>query len=479
MFHKDWAHEKMALIRKTVKTKKAAPIFPDYADVTVPQNIAPLCFSIADEVQADDVSAIFKAGSTEVAVSGNNGFINIPEDDWHSLTAKATDIKVRVQVQQGGSWKEYNAFTIHVSPDKIDPYIAYRLIEPGYRTYNELGIYQRCLENFEETEILTNRSTNNGCMNCHSFHKQNPDEMLFHLRVDYGGTYRVTARTEDDANNSKYEESDFSAKKLKLEKPLVYPSWHPSGDFVAFSRNSTQQIFHPTDKQRVEVFDNSSDVVVLNLNTGEELTSPLLSSEEAFETFPTFSADGKTLYFCSADSVNDVEHNWQRVKYSLCHISFDPATGTFGDKVDTLVNVKNPTTEMYNKSVSFPRVSPDGRFLMFTLHSCGNFSIWHRDADLFMTDLREHKTSPLKALNSSETESYHSWSSTGKWVIFSSRRIDGLYTRPFIAHIDSNGKASKPFLLPQKEKEYYTFLMKSYNIPEFIKGKVKPVRKKF
>ena len=69
----------------------------------------------------------------------------------------------------------------------------------------------------------------------------------------------------------------------------------------------------------------------------------------------------------------------------------------------------------------------------------------------------------LDPLNSKEAESYHSWSSNSRWVVFSSRRIDGLYTRPFIANIDENGKASKPFLLPQDDVNYYMQLMKSFN----------------
>ena len=58
-------------------------------------------------------------------------------------------------------------------------------------------------------------------------------------------------------------------------------------------------------------------------------------------------------------------------------------------------------------------------------------------------------------------------------MIFSSRRIDGLYTRPYIAYIGKDGKVGKPFLLPQKDTEFYDRFMMSYNIPEFITGKVK------
>ncbi|MDP4272484.1 MAG: hypothetical protein Q8909_20540, partial [Bacteroidota bacterium] len=74
-------------------------------------------------------------------------------------------------------------------------------------------------------------------------------------------------------------------------------------------------------------------------------------------------------------------------------------------------------------------------------------------------------------LNSPDVDSYHSWSSNGNWIIFSSRREDGSYTKPYIAYF-KNGKGHKPFVLPQKDPNFYTALFKSFNIPEFM---VKPV----
>lgn len=213
--------------------------------------------------------------------------------------------------------------------------------------------------------------------------------------------------------------------------------------------------------------DFASNIVVYDLKKQQIITSPRLSSPESFETFPTFSPDGKTLYFCSSDSVA-MPDNYQSVKYNLCAISFDPDSRSFGSQVDTLYNVQKD-----NGSVSFPRISPDGKWLMFTRSSYGNFSIWHKEADLYLVDLKTKAVHSLSTLNSDDVESYHSWSSNSRWVIFSSRRIDGLYTRPFIAYMDINGNAHKPFLLPQKATDYYTSLMKSYNIPEFITGKVK------
>ena len=78
----------------------------------------------------------------------------------------------------------------------------------------------------------------------------------------------------------------------------------------------------------------------------------------------------------------------------------------------------------------------------------------------------------MAEINSPSVESYHSWSSNGRWVIFSSRRGDGNFTRPFIAHIDKDGKGSKPFELPCADPDYHRQFMRSYNIPEFMRGPV-------
>ena len=78
----------------------------------------------------------------------------------------------------------------------------------------------------------------------------------------------------------------------------------------------------------------------------------------------------------------------------------------------------------------------------------------------------------MDEVNSDDVESYHSWNSNSRWLVFSSRRIDGLYTRPYLVHIDENGTSGKPFVLPQKDPDFYSRFMFSYNIPEFVKGKV-------
>lgn len=374
-------------------------------------------------------------------------------------TATGESIRVTISVRKDKEWLTYAPFVFHVSHEPMDSYLAYRLIEPGYELWDKMGIYQRNLEDYSETPIMENKLTEFNCMNCHSFCMQNPDKMLFHMRQKNAGTYLIDGDRIEKLNTKT--DQTISA--------LVYPSWHPSGKYVAFSVNETNQAFHMNHRNRIEVFDRSSDVVVYDVEKHEIVTAPSLFSKDRFETFPTFSPDGKTLFFCSAEA-QPMPEEFEKVRYSLCRIAFDPDSRTFGHQVDTLYNATADSA----RSVSFPRVSPDGNYLLFTLSEYGNFSIWHRDADLYIADLKTNRIHPLSAANSNETESYHSWSSNSRWIAFSSRRIDGLYTRPYFVYVDTAGQASKPFLLPQQDSRFYDRFMKSYNIPEFITGPVKP-----
>jgi hypothetical protein len=433
------------------------PIFPDYAGVTVPYNIAPLHFKLADSCVHEQAYATFEMGARRVTVKEKRNRFAISCAAWKKLMngAAGQTVHVTVTVKADGKWIRYAPFRCFVANEPADPYIVYRLIEPGYEVWNEMGIYQRRLEDFREKAIITNRMTAYGCMNCHSFCMQQPGKMLLHLRETFPCTVLIDGNGIEKLNTGTQE--TLSA--------FVYPSWHPSGKYVAFSVNNTKQMFHANNPNRIEVFDLASDVVVYDVEKHEIVTAPALCSKHAFETYPTFSPDGRTLFFCTADTSN-MPHEYARVKYSLCSVAFDPVQRRFG-QVDTLYRASS-----LNASASFPRVSPDGRFLMFTLSACGCFPIWHRDADLYLLNLTNRRITPLDPLNSPETESYHSWSSNSRWVVFSSRRMDGLYTHPYLAYMDADGTASKPFPLPQDDAEFYRRFMRSFNIPEFVTGKV-------
>ena len=439
-------------------------IYPDYCDVTIPLNIAPLTFEW--DGQADEVVARFRAGDAEVVCGGDK--VQPDMDQWHTLTANAIGkaIGVEVFVRSGEQWSRYKPFNIYVSNDSIDPYISYRLISPSYVTYEELTLNQRCLENYDEQVMVDNMlcgtEISGQCVNCHNYQQYDPNRMQFHARQQDGGTvirYEGQLRKINMRNDS-------------IISAGVYPAWHPWLPLIVYSTNHTAQSFHTRNLNKIEVFDSASDLIAYDVQKNEVTNIENDSTE--FEVFPCWAPDGKTLYYCSAhfefrDTVShdtEVIMRAKEIRYNLYKKSFDPDTYTFGPR--QLVY----RADSLDRSVTLPRVSPDGRYLMFTIGNYGVFHIWHHEADLCLMNLADGSIRPMDEINSADTESYHSWSSNGRWVIFSSRRDDGGYTRPFIAHIDADGRGSKPFELPQADPDYHRQFMKSYNIPEFMKGPV-------
>lgn len=439
----------------SAKSEDLPEIFPDYCEAVVPVNIAPLNFRMDDGQER--IFAVISGKENKIIVKGRNS-VRIPLRRWRKLLDENAggSLKVSVFSGTGGEWTEYKPFSIQIKSEPVDPWLVYRLIAPGYEAWSEMGIFQRNVTSFREERIIDNRIVPGGCMNCHSFNMNDPARMLFHLRGDIPGTI-LAKDGEIGKLNTKTEETISNC---------VYPFWHPSGKYIGFSVNNISQLFHSVKEKRIEVIDSNSDIVVYDVNNNKLLTSSLISRDSSFETFPVFTPDGKTLVFCSAKK-RAIPEEYNKVSYSLCKISFDASSATFGKSIDTLISSASG-----GKSISFPRVSPDGRFLVFTLSSYGNFSIWHREADLYRYDMVTGNYEPIRIINSSETESYHSWSSCSRWMVFSSRRIDGLYTRLFISYVDTEGNFSKPFLLPQKDPGYYDSELRSFNVPEFVRGRV-------
>jgi Tol biopolymer transport system component len=277
---------------------------------------------------------------------------------------------------------------------------------------------------------------------------------VFHVRGNHGATMILGEL--------------LQARNDTLGGSMVYPYWHPGGRYCAFSTNKTSQMFHTNKKnKRIEVYDSSSDVFVYDTQTHTILRDTLIMKKYWAENTPAFSPDGRWLYFTTAKR-QIYPTDYDKEMYSLCRVAFNEQTGQLGTEVDTLVN----TCET-GKSVSWPRPSYDGRYLMYTQTDYGYFTIWHPEADLWLLDLQTGETRPMDEVNSDRAESYHNWNVNSRWFLFTSRSEDGLYTKVYFSHLDAQGKASKPFLLPQQNpKQYYRRLMYSYNTPDFTSRRV-------
>ena len=456
-----------AVLPETADEAGTVPaIWPDYADVTIPVNLAPTNFLIKQEGEAF-VTQIRGANRLSAVVAGKT--VRMKEAFWKKLLAENAggEIVFTVYVKNDGRWTVFEPFSCRVCADRIDPFVAYRLIEPGYEFYRRITLNTRSLESFDEQIFVDNDVTNKKtCVNCHSFQNRETDHFLFHARRAFGGTILV-----QDGKPTK-----LGTKSPSLNLPAVYPSWHPTLPLIAFSSNRTKQLFHSIDPDRIDVLDLYSDLTLYDVAANR--FTPFPETRTVYETFPSWSPDGKTLFYCAADLVlgepadsmpleemyESGAHGkvYNQFRYNIMKMSFDPQTRKFG-KAETVVDAAAE-----NHTALHPRLSIDGRYLVYTKADFGTFPIWHRESDLWLLDMETGAERAIDEINSPDVESWHTWSSTGRWMVFSSRRDDGAYTRLYFAHFDENGRFAKPFLLPQKNPEENITRMKSYNVPEFI-----------
>ena len=465
-------------VPSSAKDAKCQPdIFPDYCDVTVPCNIAPLNFMLPKDGYEECVARITMPDGKQQTY-GDGVKVQIPEDEWHDMldASKGKSIKVEVWGKKKGEWLSFKPFEIRVAKEPIDEYLSYRLIEPTYVAWSFMEIAQRNLTSFEETQIFNNEITMNDrakgqCINCHSYQNYKTDNMLFHVRLSNGGTVIV--------NDGKV--SRVNMKRDYTISGGVYPAWYPTAKLIAFSTNLTRQAFHTSNDNKIEVYDLASDMILYDVTT--DSVSIVSNDPELLEVYPTWSPDGKYLYYCKSVPLpeemrdKDIRTTYPKVQYNLYRRPFDLATHNFGDE-ELVYDAASS-----DKSVTLPRISPDGRYLLFAQGQYGCFHSRHRDADIVCIPMEKFSGTPLtveaasfvdlSALNSKEnSDSYPTWSSNGHWIMCASRREDGNYSRVYFSYFN-NGKVEKAFLMPQEDPEYNTFLLKSYNRPEFM---IEPVR---
>lgn len=444
---------------ETVSSEDLPPIWPDYVDVTIPEGIAPMNFGPADSLYVKDMRVEIRNHSGKTILVSRGTATRFPLRKWHRILREETGsfISFQVDMKSENGWTRYIPFKMHISPDPIDYGLTYRLIPPGYQSFGHMGIFERNLSNFRQRELIDTRMLESGCINCHTQNRTDPASFSLHVRGAHSATLLRHDGHTEYLNTLTDSTGGF----------FVYPYWHPSGRYTAYSVNTTRQSFYSTHDHFLEVYDEKSDVIVYEPQTHSVLRPRELSRKDRFETWPAFSADGNTLYYCSS-LPGRLPRDARKIQYSLCSLSFDPATGTFGEKSDTLVDARAK-----GLSLSQPRPSYDGKYLLVTAADFGTFLIWHKEADLWLYNLENGAFYPAGGINSADSESFHNWSSNSKWAVVASRRDDGLYTRLYLAHMNGEGLFDKAFLLPQKYPgKYYLEMIYSYNTPDFTSEKV-------
>ena len=445
----------------------APHIRPDYAGATIPPNIAPLNFVVEEPGTAYHVR-IGAPDGPYCDVRSRDGAIRIPPATWQTVLAhyRGKTLPVEVYVRDAGHrWQRLEPFAWTVAQDEIDPYLTYRLLDPLYNVYMHLGIYQLNLETSEESPVISSDAIGKGCINCHTFPHNRPDPFLFHVRTGDDPSIPIgMVVVRDDKPEVVQPRADvhpgFAA----------FSSWHPNQELVAFSLNDTVQDVHGNTTETREVYDRRSDLAVVHLATGAVTAPRTIADPTQLETFPCWSPDGKYLYFCrAADIWKEVEpsllQDYAKVKYDLVRVPYDVASDTWGD-VEVLLAAADTGTSMVQ-----PRVSPDGRFVLFCACDHGSFPAFRAASDLHMLDLTDRTCRRLDA-NSDQSESWHSWSGNSRWIVFASRRANGYVAWPYLCYIDPSGQDHRPLLLPQHDPRFYDTRLKTYNLPELVAGPI-------
>ena len=424
-------------------------IRPDYSNSVIPPNIAPLNFTIADSGERFAVK-ISSIKGPNITLLGASPEISIPPRKWHRLLEQNTgnELKFQIFVMRNKGWQSFIPITDTIAPQRIDRYITYRMTYPQFYMKDRLEIRQRDLESSKERLII---SPKDGCFNCHTFYQHSTDKFLFQARF-YGKNYMML-----------HDRGKTSLITPRLERPgSAYAAWHPNGNLVALSMDLKVSVFPfvagKGAEEVLEYTDLDGDLGIYNLQNNTISTTPGISQKDRMETQPAWSPDGKYLYFMSSPVVSKKE--FLKVQYDLRRIGYDAGRDAWGE-VETLVSAKET-----GLGCTFPALSPDGKWLLFCMTDRGSFSIVRQGTDLYLMNVAD-KTYKKLEINSDHSDSYHAWSSNGRWIVFTSKRTDGIFGKLFISYLDGEGIAHRPFILPQQAPRFYENFTKSYQRAEF------------
>jgi hypothetical protein len=450
-----------SLPAKAEVVSRPARISPDYADCCLPPNIAPTNFVI-EEAGDRFLVRISGENGTGWVVEGNGPDIRFPLRRWRELLQQNRGRLIQFEVyarQSHGGWQRFAPIANRIASEEVDSHVSYRLLQPVQVLSANMGTYQRELSSFRETAILESKDgRSNRCVNCHTYANRNPDSMLLHMR----GAEGVAMLLLRDQQVTKIDtRSGFHS------SPGSYSAWHPNERMIAVSFNSMFQFFHTAGARR-DVFVFDSDIGLYLVDTNQIVAAPPIADPEYIETFPDWSPEGDYLYFSryrrqwdhAQREETPIPPQYREVRFDLCRVSFDEQTGEWGI-VETIVS-----GDEIGRSVLEPRVSPDGRRVLVSLADYGSFPVFHDSSDLWFVDVADRSLRPL-TINSHWSDSWHAWSSNGRWIVFASKRGSGVFGRLYLAYVDEDGTEHKPWVLPQHDPRFYDTCLDNYNAPEF------------
>lgn len=262
----------------------------------------------------------------------------------------------------------------------------------------------------------------------------------FMSQVSPTGEYVVTMINDPGPARSEYE-------RRKNPRDLV------SNYFVAnFKDYRFLQVFYPT----------RGVLAWYSRSAGKLQALPGADDVRYVHTNAVWSPDGKYLVFARAEAKDAYppgakqaefanDPNEARVQYDLYRVPFNEGKGGHAEPV--------AGASANGMSNSFPKVSPDGRWIVFV--KAKNGQLMRPDSQLYIVPAAGGQARRMRC-NTPLMNSWHSFSPNGRWLVFSSKSRSP-YTQMFLTHIDEEGNDSPAILI-----ENSTAANRAVNIPEFM-----------
>jgi Flp pilus assembly protein TadD len=309
------------------------------------------------------------------------------------------------------------------------------------------------------------------CGNCHSFAG---DGSVLGLDVDYGndkGAYAILPVSEqmvlDDEkiitwNDYRKDDGETTFGLLSQVSPdgrYVISTVKDRAVFVALPDLWYSQLFFPI----------KGILVVYDTQTGTFRPLPGADDPEYVQSNPTWSPDGKSIVFARAKAyrkeaienatsvllnetdVPEFVNGSEPFKFDLYRVPFNEGRGGKAEPIEGASH--------NGKSNYFAKFSPDGKWIVFC--KAENYMLLMPDSELYIVPAEGGDARRLRA-NTPRMNSWHSWSSNGRWLVFSSK-ANTAYTQLFLTHIDEDGQSTPPVVLDR-----FTGTDGAANIPEFV-----------
>ncbi|MGC9995138.1 MAG: tetratricopeptide repeat protein [Terriglobia bacterium] len=374
--------------------------------------------------------------------------------------------------------------TIVTSRDPTGAPIFYRDV-PLMPTQTEKGIImplaldalhliQWRLRDISKTEsrvVLTDVPT---CINCHSFSRDGKTlGMDLDGPLNDKGLYAIvpikpqmTVRNEDVISWSSIRDTTASTSRIGFMSQVS-----PDGKYILTNyRGQTKNLgngyftVNYKDYRFAQVFYPTRSIVAwYDRATGVKQPLPGADDPAYVQTNAVWSPDGKYVVFARAVAMDPYtpgmkmpeyanDPNEPQIQYNLYWVPFNDGKGGRAQPV--------AGASHNGMSNSFPKVSPDGRWIVWV--KCRNGQLMRPDSQLYMVPAPSGGVARRMNCNTSLMNSWHSFSPNGRWLVFSSKSRSP-YTQMYLTHIDEQGNDSPAILIDNA-----TAANRAVNIPEFV-----------